>query len=54
MKLQKVSQTITPFAGISFIHEEFNKSGLSNLIDNHPGTGNMTGYQYGGALQKPV
>ena len=24
MKLQKVSQTITPFAGISFIHEEFN------------------------------
>jgi hypothetical protein len=47
MKLQKVSQTITPFAGISFIHEEFNKSGLSNLIDNHPGTGNMTGYQYG-------
>lgn len=47
MKLQKVSQTITPFAGISFIHEEFNKSGLSNLIDNHLGTGNMTGYQYG-------
>lgn len=35
MKLQKVSQTITPFAGISFIHEEFNKSGLSDLIDNH-------------------
>ncbi len=34
MKLQKVSQTITPFAGISFIHEEFNKSGLSDLIDN--------------------
>jgi hypothetical protein len=23
MKVQKVSQTITPFAGISFIHEEF-------------------------------
>ncbi|MBZ4656967.1 MAG: hypothetical protein PWQ17_2624 [Anaerophaga sp.] len=37
MKLQKVSQTITPFAGISFIHEEFNKSGLSYLIDNHLG-----------------
>lgn len=47
MKLQKVSRTITPFAGISFIHEEFNKSGLSNLIDNHLGAGNMTGYQYG-------
>ena len=47
MKLQKVSRTITPFAGISFIHEEFNKSGLSNLIDNHLGTRNMIGYQYG-------
>jgi hypothetical protein len=47
MKLQKVSQTITPFAGISFIHEEFNKSGLSDLIDNYLGARNMTGYQYG-------
>jgi len=47
MKLQKVSQTITPFAGISFIHEEFNKSGLSDLINNHLGARNMTGYQYG-------
>lgn len=47
MKLQKVSQTITPFAGISFIHEEFNKSGLSDLIDNHLGARNMIGYQYG-------
>lgn len=47
MKLQKVSRTITPFAGISFIHEEFNKSGLSDLIDNHLGARNMIGYQYG-------
>jgi len=47
MKLQKVSQTITPFAGISFVHEEFNKSGLSNLIDNYLGVRNTTGYQYG-------
>jgi len=47
MKLQKVSQTITPFAKISFIYEEFNKSGLSDLIDNHLGAGNMTGYQCG-------
>ena len=43
MGLQKVSQTITPFAGISFIHEEFNKSGLSDLIDNHLGAGNGSG-----------
>ena len=35
MKLQKVSQTINPFAGISFAHEEFIKSGLLNLVDNH-------------------
>ena len=47
MKLQKVSQTITPFAGISFVHEEFNKSGLLNLIDSFLGKRNMTGYQYG-------
>ena len=47
MKLQKVSQTITPFAGISFVHEEFNKSGLSNLIDNYLGIRNTTGYSYG-------
>ena len=46
MKLQKVSQTITPFAGISFVHEEFNKSGLSNLIDNYLGIRNSTGYSY--------
>ncbi|MDD4728647.1 MAG: IS1380 family transposase [Dysgonamonadaceae bacterium] len=47
MKLQKVSQTITPFAGISFIHEEFNKSGLFNLIDNYLGVRNTNGYSYG-------
>jgi len=43
MMVQKVSQTITPFAGISFIHEEFNKSGPSDLIDNYLGAGNGSG-----------
>lgn len=47
MKLQKVSQSITSFAGILFIYEEFNKSGLLNLIDNHLGIRNFTGYQHG-------
>ena len=47
MKLQKVSQTITPFAGISFVHEEFNKSGLFNLIDNYLGIRNTTSYGHG-------
>jgi hypothetical protein len=28
MKLQKVSQTITPFTEITLIHEFFNKSGI--------------------------
>ncbi|MDD4799674.1 MAG: hypothetical protein PHD28_01425 [Proteiniphilum sp.] len=47
MKIQKVSQSITSFAGISFVHEEFNKSGLLNLIDNHLGIRNFTGHQHG-------
>lgn len=46
MKLQKTSQTITPFAGISFIHDEFSRCGLSNLIDNHLGIRTMQGYQH--------
>ncbi len=33
MKLQKVSQSMSSCAGISFVHEEFNKCGLSDLID---------------------
>lgn len=44
IKLQKVSQTVTRFIGISFVREEFNKSGLSNLIDNNLGIRNTTGY----------
>jgi hypothetical protein len=33
MKLIKSNKTISPFAGISFVNEEFSKSGLSALID---------------------
>ena len=47
MKLQKVSQTITPFAGIFFVHEKFNMSKLFNLIENYLGVRNTIGYQYG-------
>lgn len=46
MKLQKNSQTVTPFAGISFINKEFNRCGLSALIDNHLGIRSIYGYQY--------
>ena len=46
MKLQKISQNITPFAEISFVIEEFNKYGLSELIDKQMGIRSMSGYQY--------
>jgi hypothetical protein len=32
--IQKESETVTPFAGVSLINNEFNASGLSKLIDN--------------------
>lgn len=37
MKLQKTSITVSPFAGISFVNDEFNNCGLSQLIDNELG-----------------
>lgn len=37
MKLQKTSITVSPFAGISFVNNEFNNCGLSQLIDNELG-----------------
>jgi hypothetical protein len=45
MKIQKQLQTITPFAEISFIIEEFNNFDLSNLIDNNLDERNLSGYQ---------
>ena len=38
MKLQKISTTASPFAGISFVHNEFVISGMSQLIDNVVGS----------------
>jgi len=37
MKVQQISTTVSPFAGISFVNEAFNKIGLSQLIDNELG-----------------
>ena len=37
MKVQKISSNVSPFAGISFVNQSFNKSGLSQLIDNELG-----------------
>jgi hypothetical protein len=45
-KIQKASQRITPFAGISFINSEFNRCGLSQLIDKELGLRTLTGYRY--------
>ena len=47
MKLQKVSQSASSFAGISFVHEEFNKCGLLQLIDEQLGKRNASGYGHG-------
>lgn len=46
MKVQKIGQIVTPFAGISFVNEAFNRSGLSGLIDGELGRRTLTGYQY--------
>ena len=36
-KIQKISKEVTPFAGIFFVHEEFNRSGINKLIDKQLG-----------------
>jgi len=38
MKIQKYTNTISPFSGISFVNHFFNKSGLSQLIDKELGS----------------
>ena len=46
-KIEKISKNITPFAGVFYAHEEYNRSGLCELIDNHLGNRNSTkGYSY--------
>ena len=47
MKVQNLKTKINPFAGISLVNYHFNKSGLSQLIDNELGIRAKTiGYQY--------
>jgi hypothetical protein len=46
-KVVKLSQNITPFAGVSYVNAEFNDCGLSQFIDNELGVrGNGTGYSH--------
>src|SRR5665811_936056 len=52
MKVQKISSTISPFSGISFVNNEFKESGLSQLIDNVLGKRTSTkGYTYGNVIK---
>ena len=37
MKVQKISTNVSPFAGISFVNNSLNETGLSQLIDNELG-----------------
>ena len=37
MKLQKISTQVSPFSGINFINEEYNKFGFTQLIDSQSG-----------------
>lgn len=37
MKLQQISTQVSPFSGINFLNEEYNKSGFTQLIDNQLG-----------------
>jgi len=46
-KIAKLSNNITPFAGISLVNDEFNRCGLSQLIDIELGArGNGAKYSY--------
>lgn len=47
MKIQKLTDTISPFAGICFVNNCFEKTGLSQLVDTELGDRvSSIGYQY--------
>ena len=47
VKVEKISEHLTPFGGISFVHEMFKSSGMSKLIDKELGKRFSTcGYTY--------
>ncbi len=47
MKIQKLNQTVSPFAGISFVNSYFEKAGISQLIDTELGDRvSLFGFQY--------
>jgi len=47
-KVQIISKNTTPFAGVFYVHDEFNRSGLRQLVDTQLGYRVSTkGYSYG-------
>jgi len=55
LKLQNISTHVSPFAGISFVHNEFVKSGMSHLIDNELGNRVKTvGFSYSDIIKNLV
>ncbi|MCK4921636.1 MAG: IS1380 family transposase [Bacteroidales bacterium] len=52
MNIQKLNSSVSPFAGISFANNSFNKSGISQLIDNELGIRVKTiGFDYSEILR---
>jgi len=52
MKIQKNSSTVSPFSGIAFVNNEFNKSGMCQLIDKELGRRQSTkGYTYSSVIK---
>ncbi len=52
MKLQKISTQVSPFSGICFINEEYNKSGFTQLLDNQLGIRcKPVGFSYSDIIQ---
>lgn len=52
MNIQKLNSSVSPFAGISFANNSFNKIGISQLIDNELGKRVRTiGFDYGEILR---
>jgi hypothetical protein len=52
MKVQKISSTFSPFAGISYVNNEFDKSGMTQLIDKELGVRVSTkGYTFANVIK---
>lgn len=52
MNIQKLNSSVSPFAGISFANNSFNKSGISQLVDNELGRRVKTiGFDYSEILR---